>query len=285
MSDFNFDYTSGVSDNDAKFQGKTILDFGLNELSVKSIKPNKMAGKKVGGEATEGNAIDFAFEIGGCPRNERLYEPTYGAKVYKGDTQIGTEHEDYNDCFKMQVDERRVWLVHFAKAFGTTEEAITASVKARKPSSFMTWCQAVIKAIPKDYETKTIHCFVEWQSKPGKNKTKTFTQLPKNMKGGKFFVPVVAPEGNGAWEAQIDVKGGLTYVDGAGNVHPTITRSKNFMESSKATQTDKTNGGSRRRGGTGITIKDGDTAHPVLDANGKAAPQSNTGASEDDDNW
>ena len=70
----------------------------------------------------------------------------------------------------------------------------------------------------------------KWNIQEGNERT--FLQLPKNMKGGRFLSPTIAPVG--AWE-EINDADGLRYVDSAKNEHP-FTRSENYMKSNKAIQ-------------------------------------------------
>ncbi len=121
---------------------------------------------------------------------------------------------------------------HALKAVGVTQEAIT-KVLAGGATDFTDWCTKVLSLIPAGFQTKPVDAFLEYQWEIAEDQTRTYPELPKNMKGGAFLKPSIAPVG-GTWNEVRDDKG-LHYVDGAGNIHP-FDRDSAYMESNKAVQ-------------------------------------------------
>lgn len=95
--------------------------------------------------------------------------------------------------------------------------------------SFVHYVQICKGLLPTNFTDIDLDIFLQYQWRPSQGQTRTFLQVPKDLKHGKFLVKSVAPVG-GDWKPVPTDNGGLQYVDGAGNVHP-FKRSKWFVDS------------------------------------------------------
>ncbi len=228
-----------VNDNDESLKGKSgSVKFGLNSGKIVSIAYNPNAGEN--GSAAD--AVDIKIAIGEREMNHRVYDIT---RVYdsKGDQITDETSDEYIKRYNEEAVQNMAVIVHSVKAAGVTQAQLDVALATPK-ASFVEWMKAVTALVSPAMIGNSIDVFLEYQWKISENQNRTFLQLPKNMKGGRFMTPSIAPVGS--WEeerqwtetkenGQVDSHEGLRYVDKAGNVHP-FTRSQNFMESPKANQ-------------------------------------------------
>jgi len=227
MSDFNF---GSVDDQDKELGAKagSYSKFGLNSnvrFSKLAYEPNGGAGK------TPLDTFDIIVMIGEREQRRRLF-PVSGDLYVKGEeAPQGPDHPDYKATFEAQTKQILAVIVHAIKATGVTQEAINNAFKV-PAGSFAEWCKVATSLVPADFASKPIDVFLQYQHKISDGQKMTYPEVPKNMKGGYFLVPHVAPQGT--WTATPD-NGGLKYVDDQGAEHP-FTRNENFMKSTKGTQ-------------------------------------------------
>jgi hypothetical protein len=214
------------SDNDESLKSKQGGKFGLNSANITVLQFNPNAGKD--GSAAE--AVDITVSIGDKEFRSRIYDIT--GDLYKGDTMISPEDPGYNAVYNAEKAQREAVIVHAVKALGATEQQIQAALVAGNVTNFATWATAMCGIKPANFATLPVDVFVEWQWNIGSDNDRTFLQLPKNMKGGRFLNVGVAPVGK--WN-EVNDANGLRYTDDANNEHP-FTRSENYMQSNKAKQ-------------------------------------------------
>jgi hypothetical protein len=118
--------------------------------------------------------------------------------------------------------------VHALKAVGVTQEAVD-KVYANGITDFVDFAKKMLVLLPDNYKTIPIDFFLEYQWQISKNQSKTYPEIPKNMKGGRFLSPAINPVGKWTEHRTTD---GLSYVDSHNNTHP-FERNSNFMESAK----------------------------------------------------
>ena len=214
------------SDTDDSLKSKQGGKFGLNSSFITKLEYNPNAG------ADEGlaDAVDITVTVGDKEYRSRIYDIT--GDLFKGDNKIAEGEPGYIELYNTEKKQREAVIVHAVKSLGATEAQIIAALQAGNVTSFATWAIAMCSIKPANFATIPVDSFIEYQWTIGEGNERTFLQLPKNMKGGRFLAPAVAPVG--VWEIVNDADG-LRYVDQAKNEHP-FTRSKNYMESNKAIQ-------------------------------------------------
>lgn len=194
------------------------MSFGLNE-GVKGVSI-----KLHPAEGSSSAYVELKLNINGSERNVRYYEPT---KAFEGTT------------IEEQMVHTLAAITHVVRAAGVTKDRMQEAINEKKPKSFVAWNEAVLPLVhPDNFEKLSLDLFAEYQWSVGKNQTRTFLEIPRNMKGGNFLVPSVAHDGE--WKEEREWKDtdgnsvkGLRYVDNNGKVHP-FTRNENYMDSNKA---------------------------------------------------
>lgn len=214
-------------DNDDKLKSKQGGKFGLNSATITKLEYNPNAGK----DESAADAVDITVLVADKEYRSRIYDIT--GDLFKGDNKIAEGEPGYNELYNAEKSQREAVIVHAVKALGATGDQIKAALQNGNVTSFATWATAMCNIKPANFATLPVDAFVEYQWAIGEGNERTFLQLPKNMKGGRFLAPSIAPVG--AWEAVVDSSVGLRYVDQAKNEHP-FTRSANYMESNKAIQ-------------------------------------------------
>tara|TARA_R110000850_G_scaffold153921_1_gene277466 strand:+ start:53 stop:826 length:774 start_codon:yes stop_codon:yes gene_type:complete len=215
------------NDNDENLKSKTGGKFGLNSANITVFEYNPNAGK----DDSAADAIDITVAIGDKEYRARIYDIT--KDLYKGDNKISPGEPGYNELYEAEKSQREAVVLHTAKALGATEDQIKAALQNGNVVDFKSWAIAMTSIKTIDFAVKPVDVFLEYQWNIKEGNERTFLQLPKNMKGGRFLTPGIAPVG-GKWEQVINDKG-LSYVDGAKNEHP-FTKSENFIKSNKAIQ-------------------------------------------------
>lgn len=218
----------GVNDTDESLKGKSGGGkFGLNVGNVTKIEFLDNAGK----DGAAANAVDIHVQIGDREYRRRLYETTgdlFGPK----NTKVAPGEEGYDDLFYADMGQKIAVIKHTLKAVGVTDEQIAKVSATLDPTKIADGMKALVALAPAGFQTKPVDVFLEYQWEIAEDQDRTYPELPKNMKGGKFLIPSVTPVGK--WTEVRDDKG-LHYSDDTGNVHP-FDRDANFMEGNKGTQ-------------------------------------------------
>lgn len=214
-----------VNENDDSLKGKKGgFKFGLNTGFITKLEHNGNAGK----DNSAGDAVDIEFTSNGASHKARFYDVT---RVYKDNEQIEANHPDYTSIYHAEINQVLAVITHAIKATGVTEEQLKQAL-ATPPSGFADWAKIVCGVVSSDFATRPVDAFFEYQWTIKGDNDKTFLQLPKNMKGGRFLCPAMVSVGK--WTEVKDADG-LHYVDEAQNKHQ-FTRTSNYMESNKAIQ-------------------------------------------------
>jgi len=231
MSTFDFSFTS--PDELIGKEGGSMPKFGLNTGHVTGFAYNPNAGK----DGAMMNAVEIQFTATGCrPTTLRIFPPE---KVFGRNGEIFEGDPEYEARRATAVKQATGTVYHVAMALGVSEQDIQRML-ASKPTGFADWATAIAALLPKDYPTRTVDFFMEYEWSIRNGQDRTWPTVPRNLKGGAFCVPHVPPFGE--WKEQrewtVEDKGirttvkGLRYVDGKGNVHP-FARGQSFMESNK----------------------------------------------------
>lgn len=229
-----------INDQDESLKGKAPGgSFGLNEnCFITKFEYNPNAGK----DGSQADAIDIHIMVGEREFRRRFYDITI---VFDKDgNQItDTESEEFIEEYNKQFPQINGVVTHTLKSLGVSQDQINNAL-ATPPTNFADWAKIMTSLVPKDFNKKPVDLFLEyqWEIKPSNDRT--YLEIPKNMKGGRFLNPSIKPVGSWNIEKEWiekDDKGadkqceGLRYVDNAGNVHP-FKRTKDYMESPKAFQ-------------------------------------------------
>lgn len=214
------------------------VKFGLNtgDIYLKKFAWTANGGK----DGAEMEALDIIFDINGSEVSYRQFPITKA--FYKEDPddknskQLETTDPNH-DAFKQAQTELSAILVHIIGCF-VPKEDIKAALQQRI-TSFKDYCRVLQGLLPEGFETQPLDLFMNWQWNIKGDNEKTYLELPKNMKHGRWASAAITPAG-GSWEQQTrpnadDNAVALRYVDGEGNVHP-FTRNGWFMNSNFASQ-------------------------------------------------
>lgn len=215
-----------VDDNDESLRGKSGGKFGLNVGFVTKFEFNPNAGK----DEEPADAVDIHVQVGEREYRTRIYDIT--DSVYgKGGQQIAKGEPGYIEAYNYEIKQRQAVVIHVAKSLGVTDEMLKKAF-AVPPADFASWAKVICGLPAQDSYSKPVDIFLEYQWEIPDGESRTYLQMPKNMKGGRFLCRSIVPKGE--WVAT-EVKGGLVYKDGASKEHP-FTRSEDFMKSKKAVQ-------------------------------------------------
>jgi hypothetical protein len=197
------------------------LNFGLNSgvsrMTMFQYNPNG------GKDGAPQEILDIKFEANGKEINYRMF-PVTRAFIKGGGETTDPTHE----AFKTAMQEFNGNVVHILKAFVPVEQ-IKAALSI-PISGFAQFCNVCVNLLPVDYNKKRLDLFGQYQWAISGENTRTFINLPKNVKHGRWICASVQPEG--AW-TESRINGGLAYVDAGGKNHP-FTRNKWYMDSNFA---------------------------------------------------
>lgn len=156
------------------------FDFGLNAGKCFLTKfewiPN--AGK----DGAEMEALDIIFTINGTPKNYRMFPVK---KAY------GKNNEEITDPkakeFKEAVSDFNARVTHILHAFQDIE-TIKASM-SRVIKGFKDFCNIAASILPKDFATRPLDIFMQYQWQPSEGQNRTFLDIPRKMSYGAWLKP------------------------------------------------------------------------------------------------
>lgn len=225
MTDFKKIF--GVDEESSALQSKGSINFGLQEnakLTKFTLNKENQYGAQIEVEITFNNDAVNKSWIGLTP------------------------HPDVKDV-DAELTNKFAAIKHIIKAVGVTDEMIKKVTS--DAVSFEDGVEKVLNILPKDFDTKPIDVFMEWQMNIGNNNDKTYLTLPSNMKGGRFMSTHVDPVGS--WVENLIPKKSIIYTDDAGNQHP-IQKGTAFMLSTRSYQQFKGTNNSNNKSTTSYDI-------------------------------
>lgn len=241
----------------------TALQFGLNAGTARMTKFEWI--NDAGKDGSEGEALDIQFEIegGDRPVSYRKFPIT------KAFDQNGNEINDpSHPAFQKTVRDFNAVLMHIMHVF--VDKDVLQQALATPIASFKEFCKTLSGMLPSDYANEKLDLFGQWQwQMVGENK-RTYVELPKNMKHGRWICKAEPCEGSWHEEKLPNPSQSnpiaLKYVDDAGKIHP-FKRNGWFMLSNFAVQQvaeqEGTSGGySPTGGGSSQRWEAKDTAAP-----------------------
>jgi hypothetical protein len=204
------------------------FNFGLNagKTFLKKFEWTPTGGK----DNTEQEALDIVFEINATEKSYRVFPVTKA--FIKG----GGETTDRNSAeFKEELANFKAKIFHILHCF-VSRETFEVAV-AKKIESFKDYCTIVAALLPKDFSTRPLDIFMQFQYNIPDNKSRTYLEIPTKQKHGKWLVPAQA----GTWNKKViegaddSEKEALTYVNEKGEKHPFV-RTGWFMNNNFAKQ-------------------------------------------------
>ncbi len=212
---------------DDNVQSGGSMSFGLNQGLARLVKfewiPNG------GKDGAEQEALDIQFAIEGRekPVSYKKFPVTKAFDKQNG----GAEVTDPNHpAFKDEQANFNQVVMHILGCF-VDKDALKAAFS--KPiASFKEFCKAAEGVLPKDFSNKSLDIFFQYQWQVAEGKDRTYLELPKNMKQGKFLVPATTNN----WK-EVRTNKVLKYVDSSDEkvLHP-FQRGEWFLQSNWANQ-------------------------------------------------
>jgi len=204
------------------------VNFGLNAGVCKLVKfewtPNG------GKEGAEMEALDIVFNINDKDFNYRQFPVT---KTFDNQTEITDPN---HPKMKEAAATFNALMTHLILCFISREEYVKA-ITSKPIPDFKTFCKMLMFLLPKNFAEIPLDIFFQYQWTIKGENTRTFYEIPKNLKHGKFLCPHVKPVGQ--WQEvkmkdpSTSAKNALFYKDDAGNIHPFV-RTGWFMNSNFA---------------------------------------------------
>ena len=204
------------------------IRFGLNQGTLTLTKfewiPNG------GKDGAEQEALDIEFSVEGREKPIR-YRKFPVVKAYDKKNGNAETTDPNNPAFKEAQAELSQVIVHILGCF-VDKEAIRASFTSSPIKDFKDLCKRAESLLPVDFSNRPLDAFFQYQWQINGENDKTYLELPKNMKQGKFLVPGT----DNTWKEVRNNKI-LKYVDVADEkiVHP-FQRGEWFLQSNFATQ-------------------------------------------------
>jgi hypothetical protein len=223
MSDYGYKSSTEVG------PGKSGGKFGLNQGAfITKFQYNPNGGQ--GG--AQQDAIDLTVQVGEKEYMTRFFPV---GKVYASSKNGGRELTDpntqeYKDERKKLVDLFNATLSDIVACF-QPEEVIQQALST-PISSFADYAQILQRLVQStpNWNKIPVDVFLEYQTAPTGENTRTFLKLPKNVKHGQFLV---RSQGPGYKEERTESH--LRYIDAEGTIHP-FRRTEWFVGSSFANQ-------------------------------------------------
>ena len=215
----------GYQDSGALTPGNQGGKFGLNTGVVTKFEFNANAGKD--GAAVE--AIDLTVKVDDKEFRTRYFPIS---KIFaKGGGEItDTNSKEYKDGYEAESKQFNGVIADIVKCFVSAED-LKASL-ATPISNFKDFASIVTRLVQTtpNWDKKPVDVFLQYQWAPQGENTRTFLELPKNVKHGIF---ITASQGAGFDEVR--TASALKYVNSAGDEHP-FKRGEWFLNNNFANQ-------------------------------------------------
>lgn len=237
-----------ASDEGAKVSPFTFgLNAGLAKLTKFEWIPNG------GANGAEGEALDIVFNINGVDKSYRMFPVT---KAFDKENKEVTNPDSAE--IKDALIDFNARITHILHCFIEADD-IKAGFSRPIPD-FKTFCQIAMGMLPKDYKEKSLDIFLQYQWQLGEGKERTYLEIPKKMKYGKWLAASTGQKWAEQKVANADqnVREALFYTNEKGEKHP-FTKNGWFMSSNFAKQ-QKAAGAETSAAAAGATQADGAAA-------------------------
>lgn len=216
----------GYQDSTAVTPGTNGGKLGLNKGVITKFEYNANAGR----DGAQQDAIDLTIHVGEKAYMKRFFPIS---KVFaKGGGEIAdTNSQEYKDAFAKEVKLFNAETSSIVEALVNPEDvklALSAPISTFK--DFAQILERLVKSNPNWNKTQ-VDVFLQYQWKPTGENTRTFLELPKNVKQG-IYVSKAQP---GVF-TEDRTETHLKYVNVEGDIHP-FKRGQWFVESAFANPT------------------------------------------------
>ena len=214
-----------VNDEDSSFAGNggNYGHFGLNQncfFTEFCYNPN------AGSNGAAGEAIDFTIKVGEKEYRRRIFD-VVGALYGANNTLVQPTESGYKELADKAKKQLSAVIVHALKSLGITQEVINS--KFTTPvANFQDWATRLMSLVPSNLTSIPIDIFLHYQWKISEGQNKTYLEIPKNLKDGKFLCPAIK-----AVFKEVRDNQGLYYID-ENNQNHLFERSASFLTSPKA---------------------------------------------------
>lgn len=230
----------GYVDDEEGLSKQANFGFGLTQKNVFITKFEYIMNG--GKDGAEGEALDIVVNINGTEKSMRKFPVTKAFKKGTNEEVTDPRSSEMQQAFK----DLNTTLTHIMHCFVAKDDlAVALGVPI---NGFKDYCRILVGLMPKDFATRNLDIFMQWQWQiSGENNT-TFLEIPKTMKHGRWLSPAVRPfaadgintDPDGWKESRVDSPEdtnpkALRYIDAAGNEHP-FFRNGWYMNSNFASQ-------------------------------------------------
>lgn len=227
MSETNNQAMGGYGYQDDEVSQGSGMKFGLNQGAIRLVKFEWIPNGGKNGEEKE--ALDIQFQVIGSDRiiSYRKFPVTKAFDKANNNVEVTDPN---HPAIKEAQAEMSAVIVHILGNF-VSKEAIKSAF-SRPINSFKDYVKICEGLLPPDFASRPLDAFFQYQWQIASEKDRTYLELPKNMKQGKWLAPATTTE----W-VEVKTNKVLKYVDPTNevNVHP-FQRGEYFVNSNWATQ-------------------------------------------------
>lgn len=217
-----------IDDEDASLRGGggNYGKFGLNQncfFTKFEFNPN------AGANGASMDAVDLSIQIGEKEFMKRIFDVDSNRQVYGPNGQLlNPGDRGFDEAIEKVKKQVSAVVIHAIKSLGVTQNEINAAF-VNPVNSFREWAIKLIGLLPKDFTKRPVDVFLQYQWQISEGQNKTYLEIPKNLKDGKFLCPAMP----GTFEEVRDATG-LYYINRKDNTYHLFTRSSSYLSSNKA---------------------------------------------------
>lgn len=217
-----------IDDEDASLKGGgNYGKFGLNQncfFTKFEFNPN------AGANGASMDAVDLSIKIGEKEYMKRIFDVDSNRSVYGTNGQLLNPGDPgFDEAIEKVKKQVSAVVIHAVKSLGVTQSKINAAF-VNPVNSFREWAIKLLSLLPKDYTKRPVDVFLQYQWQISEGQNKTYLEIPKNLKDGKFLCPAIP----GTFEEGRDDALGLHYYNKENDTYHLFVRSNSYLSSNKA---------------------------------------------------
>lgn len=216
-----------IDDEDTSLKGDgNYGKFGLNQncfFTKFEFNPN------AGANGASMDAVDFSIKIEEKEFMKRIFDVDSNRSIYGTNGQLLNPGDPgFDEAVEKARKQVSAVVIHAVKSLGVTQNQINAAF-VNPVNSFREWAIKLISLLPGDYTKRPVDVFLQYQWKISEGQNKTYLEIPKNLKDGKFLCPAIP----GVFK-EVRNTSGLYYYNEKDNLPHLFTRSSSYLSSNKA---------------------------------------------------
>lgn len=217
-----------IDDEDASLKGGggNYGKFGLNQncfFTKFEFNPN------AGANGASMDAVDLSIKIEEKDFMKRIFDVDSNRQVYGQNGQLlNPGDRGFDEAIEKVKKQVSAVVIHAVKSLGVTQNEINAAF-VNPVNSFREWAIKLISLLPKDFTKRPVDVFLQYQWQISEGQNKTYLEIPKNLKDGKFLCPAMP----GTFE-EVRNASGLYYHNKKDDIYHLFTRSSSYLSSNKA---------------------------------------------------